>query len=53
MGQEEGARIVREELAPLLLRIKKIAQDDLPRLEKDLDAARAPWTPGRLLELKD
>jgi hypothetical protein len=52
-NQTEGVRIVREELAPLLLRLKKIAHDDLPRLEKELDAARAPWTPGRLLELQD
>ncbi len=52
-SQRQGLEIVREELAPLLLRIKKIARDDLPKLEKDLDAAKAPWTPGRLLELQE
>ena len=52
-SQAEGVRIVREELAPLLLELKAIAREDLPALEKELDAARAPWTPGRLLELQD
>ena len=52
-NQVDGYRIVREELAPLLLRLKKIAREDLPKLEKELDAAKAPWTPGRLLELQE
>jgi hypothetical protein len=52
-GQAEGVRIVREELAPLLLTLKAVAAEDIPALEKELDAARAPWTPGRLLELQD
>jgi photosystem II stability/assembly factor-like uncharacterized protein len=51
-AQEEGVRIVSEELAPLLLKLKRIAAEDIPALEKELDAARAPWTPGRLLEMK-
>jgi photosystem II stability/assembly factor-like uncharacterized protein len=52
-SQEEGVRIVREELAPLLLELKAVAGEDLPFLEKELDAAKAPWTPGRLLELQE
>jgi hypothetical protein len=52
-SQAEGVRIVKEELAPLLLKLKGIAREDIPGLEKELDAARAPWTPGRLLELQD
>jgi hypothetical protein len=51
--QEEGVRIVKEELAPVLLKLKAVASEDLPALEKELDDAKAPWTPGRLLELKD
>jgi hypothetical protein len=52
-SQEEGVRIVHEELAPLLLKLKSIAGEDLPALERALDAARAPWTPGRIPELHD
>ncbi len=52
-SQAEGVKIVREELAPLLLKLKSIVQEDMPRLEKELDAAKAPWTPGRLLEIRD
>jgi photosystem II stability/assembly factor-like uncharacterized protein len=52
-AQEEGLRIAKEELAPLLIKLKSIANEELPALEKELDAAKAPWTPGRLLELKD
>jgi len=52
-SQMEGYRIVKEELAPLLLQLKAIASEDLPKLEKELDAAKAPWTPGRLLELQE
>jgi hypothetical protein len=52
-NQTEGYKIVKEELAPLLLRLKKIANADLPKLEKELDASNAPWTPGRLLELQE
>jgi photosystem II stability/assembly factor-like uncharacterized protein len=52
-NQTDGYKIVKEELAPLLLRLKKIANEGLPKLEKELDAAKAPWTPGRLLELQE
>ena len=52
-SQMDGVEIVKEELAPLLLELKGIVQEDLPGLEKELDAARAPWTPGRLLELQE
>jgi photosystem II stability/assembly factor-like uncharacterized protein len=52
-SQRDSLRIVEEELAPLLLKLKAIASEDLPALEKEMDAAKAPWTPGRLLELED
>jgi hypothetical protein len=52
-SQLQGAQIVRDELVPLLVTLKAIAREDIPALEKELDAARAPWTPGRLLELQD
>jgi photosystem II stability/assembly factor-like uncharacterized protein len=52
-SQMEGVKIVREELAPLLVTLKALAREDLPKLEAELDAAKAPWTPGRILELQD
>jgi photosystem II stability/assembly factor-like uncharacterized protein len=52
-SQMRDIAIVREELAPLLVQLKQIAGDDLSRLEKEMDAAKAPWTSGRLLELQE
>ncbi len=50
-SQYDSYNIITEELAPLLTQLKKIATRDMPALEKELEAARAPWTPGRILEL--
>jgi hypothetical protein len=36
-----------EELAELRERLQKVLDDELPALEKKLDAAGVPWTPGR------
>lgn len=36
------------EFAPVLARLKKLVDVDLPKFEKDLDAVGAPTTPGRL-----
>jgi hypothetical protein len=52
-SQMAGVEIVKEELAPLLAKLKTVASEDLPKLEKELDALRAPWTPGRVLELQE
>ena len=48
----DSYEIVKEELAPLLVKLKKIAEEDLKNLEKEMDIAGAPWTPGRVPELK-
>lgn len=48
----ESYDIVMEEIAPLLLKLKKIAEEDLKALEAEMEKAGAPWTPGRLPELK-
>ena len=48
--QYDSYGIITEELAPLLTQIKKIAGREIPELEKDLDKAQAPWTPGRIME---
>ena len=42
--------ILKKEFPPVLERVKK-AGEDLRNLGKQLDAAKAPWTPGRIPEL--
>ncbi|MCK4943998.1 MAG: hypothetical protein KAS65_10490, partial [Candidatus Aminicenantes bacterium] len=51
-SQLDSYNIIVEELAPLLIQLKKIASQDIPELEKELEAAKAPWTPGRILKLQ-
>jgi photosystem II stability/assembly factor-like uncharacterized protein len=44
--------ILESELPPLLDRLDKIANKDLPEIEIMLDAIKAPWTPGRVPKWK-
>jgi hypothetical protein len=44
---KEQLDILKTEFPPVLERVKK-AGEDLQNLYKQLDAAKAPWTPGRL-----
>jgi photosystem II stability/assembly factor-like uncharacterized protein len=41
--------IAAEGFAPVLTRLRELIEITLPALEQDLDAAGAPWTPGRVL----
>jgi photosystem II stability/assembly factor-like uncharacterized protein len=45
-----GYEIAGEEFAPLLASLKALVREDLKRLEDAMEAAGAPWTPGRLPE---
>ncbi len=45
---KQSLKIGVEELAEATAALKGIAEKDLPPLEKALDAAGVPWTPGRL-----
>jgi photosystem II stability/assembly factor-like uncharacterized protein len=45
-----GYEIAGEEFAPLLADLKKLVREELKRLEDAMEAAGAPWTPGRLPE---
>ncbi len=45
--------ILKERFPPLLEKLKKIAETDLPALEKELNRLNAPWTPGRIPEWKE
>lgn len=46
--EKRGYEIVKEEIQPVLNELQKILEQDLPQLEKQLDAHAAPWTSGRV-----
>jgi photosystem II stability/assembly factor-like uncharacterized protein len=50
---QEAYDIARGEFTQELAKLRKLVDVDLRELEKALDAAGAPWTPGRLLEWRD
>jgi len=43
--------IASQEFASELARLRKLLEIDLPQLEKAMEAAGAPWTPGRLPQI--
>jgi hypothetical protein len=51
--QRDEYAIASEEFTQELARLRKLIEVDLKNLEKALDLAGAPWTPGRLPEWKD
>jgi photosystem II stability/assembly factor-like uncharacterized protein len=48
----EAYRIAGDELEPVLEDLRRLLSEDLPALEVKLDAAGAPWTPGRIPQWK-
>jgi hypothetical protein len=44
---KEQLDILKDEFPSVLARVKK-AGEDLQKLDKQLDAIKAPWTPGRV-----
>jgi hypothetical protein len=46
--QLEQYELSNTEFKPVLTRLKKLVEVDLPAFEKTLEAAGAPLTPGRL-----
>ena len=46
--QIEQYELSNSEFKPILVRLKKLVEVDLPAFEKQLEAAGAPLTPGRL-----
>lgn len=48
----EGYSVAAAQFQEELNRLRQIALEDLPRLEKALEEAHAPWTPGRLPDWK-
>jgi hypothetical protein len=51
--QRELYAAASQEFAPVLEKLRKLIEVDLRAVDKALDAAGAPWTPGRLPEWKD
>jgi len=41
-------RITGEELEPQLEKLRQLVEKDLMKLETEMEAAGAPWTPGRI-----
>ena len=48
----EVYQIASEELAEQLPKLRKIAEEDLKAVEKAMEAAGSPWTPGRIPDWK-
>jgi len=44
----DNYRIAAESFAPVLEELRKLVEVDLKNLENKLEAAGAPWTPGRV-----
>jgi hypothetical protein len=51
--QRESYRIAGEELTQEIAKLRKLVDVDMKELDKAMDAAGAPWTPGRLPEWKE
>jgi photosystem II stability/assembly factor-like uncharacterized protein len=52
IAAKEQLEILKTEFPPILARVRK-AGEDLLNLDKQLDAAKAPWTPGRVPVLQN
>ena len=51
--QMEQYNFAAQEFEPVLARLRRLIESDVVKLEKALEAAGAPYTPGRLPEWKD
>jgi photosystem II stability/assembly factor-like uncharacterized protein len=51
-NQTASYDIAREELAPLVGKLRALKETDVAALEKELDRRGAPWTPGRVLDIR-
>lgn len=45
--------IAEKYLDPVISSLKTIINEDVPTINAELDANQAPWTPGRIIEIKD
>ncbi|MCK4465641.1 MAG: hypothetical protein KAU83_08015, partial [Bacteroidales bacterium] len=49
--EKDTYQILREELPPVLEKLKRISEVDIKNLESEMEKIGAPWTPGRIPEL--
>ncbi|MBA7592225.1 hypothetical protein ES708_34403 [subsurface metagenome] len=49
--EKDTYRILKEELPPVLEKLKRISEVDIKNLESEMEKIGAPWTPGRIPEL--
>lgn len=45
--------IAEKYLSPVISSLKEIINEDVPAINAELDANQAPWTPGRIIDIKD
>ncbi|WP_420316992.1 WD40/YVTN/BNR-like repeat-containing protein [Ekhidna sp.] len=45
--------IAEKYMDPVVASLKQIMSEDVPAINAELDANQAPWTPGRVIEIKD
>ena len=50
---KEVKSISQKYLDPIIASLKKMVEDDLPAINEILDQNNAPWTPGRIIEIKE
>ncbi len=46
--EKQSFEILAEEFPPVLNKLERMVENDIPALEAELDKLGAPWTPGRL-----
>ena len=46
--QRRAVEIAEADLAPVLTELRRLADEELPAVERELERHGAPWTPGRL-----
>ncbi|MDX1939269.1 MAG: glycosyl hydrolase [Saprospiraceae bacterium] len=50
-AQKDALKIAKEEFAPIVSEIRNIMETDIKNLERKLEDAGAPYTPGRMVEI--
>ncbi len=49
--EKDTYQILKEELPPVMEKLKRISEVDIKNLESEMEKIGAPWTPGRIPEL--
>jgi photosystem II stability/assembly factor-like uncharacterized protein len=47
-NEKNSLEILKEEFPPVLAKLQRIAENEIPALERQLNSLNAPWTPGRM-----